>query len=514
MFISRIWMFKRGIKQKLILSLVVTTLVLMLAFFVALNRYLDSHSIKEAEKTVYFLGDNASSLLQKALFQQDYQQLETIVRPIILENFDYIVVYDKITQNIAFVEDKIGITRGFQWKSILGNKKQREKSELDVNNGHYTQYLFPVYIDSVPDEPLGYLVIGLSEQHMKAWGAGITNRIFVICGLLFISLVVTIYLSSDRIVKPLKKLSANIAAFAAGDYSVRSTIKTNDEINDLADNFNFMADKINEQIISIEKYSKNLENMVEERTRELLVALDAIKEKDKKLNQAEKLKSLNSLVSSIAHEINNPLAIISGNLQLVEARVDNPMVKKKIKSAEEAIVRIADLINELHFFSTIKDISTQPMAFSAFLCREVERIVPGDIPVEITSGIGENGNDELNTNERLLILCLQNILRNSVEVIQERKTGESGNKGQIRVNYYKESPYFVIEIVDNGGGFEDPKKAFDPFYSTREGKKGLGLTFVHHVIQTLSGDISVENTGDGAKVNLMLPMDIYPEDDE
>lgn len=496
-------MFKRGIKQKLILSLVVTTLVLMSAFFITLDRYLKEQSMGEAEKTILFLGRNASSLLQKALFQQDYQQLETIVRSIILANFDYLVIYDSSTGNTAFSEDQQQITRYFQWEKIVGEKRIFDKSQVEVNQVYYTQYIFPILVSGT-NQPLGYLVIGVSQENMESWGAGISNRLLAICLLLFISLVVTIYLSANRIVKPLKKLTALIASFASGDYSLRSTIKTNDEIHDLSNNFNFLADKINEQIVSIERYNKNLEDMVEEQTQELLVALDAIKEKDKKLNQAEKLRSLNSLVSSIAHEINNPLAIISGNMQLVEARVDDPLIKKKIKSAEEAIIRISDLINEMHFFSTIKDISTRPLSFSSILSEVSNRVIPGTIRVNID----KSEDDLIDSNEYLLTLCLQNILDNSVAIIQAR-----GIDGVINIRYYKESPYFNIEISDNGGGFADTKKVFEPFYTTYEGKKGLGLTFVYHVVQNLSGEISVENSENGAKIILMLPLEVYPGDE-
>jgi two-component system NtrC family sensor kinase len=281
----------------------------------------------------------------------------------------------------------------------------------------------------------------------------------------------------------------------------------------LSDNFNILADKINEQILSIEKYSKNLEKMVAERTADLLKAMDAIKEKDKKLNQAEKISSLNSIVSSIAHEINNPLAIISGNLQLLDIKVEDPKIKKKLDAAEDAIQRIAKLIDEINFFSAIKDISITRLSFSNLLSNVVSKIVPENISITI-DGVEE---DRIDSNTNLLTISVENILKNSVEVIQARNI-----KGKIHVRYFRESLGFVVEIIDNGGGAAEPGKVFNPFYTTFMQKKGLGLTFVYHAIQALNGEVSIENIEDdengansqsGVKVSIILPVEESKDDE-
>ncbi|UCH98319.1 MAG: HAMP domain-containing protein [Candidatus Aminicenantes bacterium] len=492
-------MLKKGIKTKLILSLVVFTLLVMSIFFIILDRYLKDYSINETEKTIFFLGQNASSLLQKPLFDADYHQLENIARPLILADFDYLVIFDNITQNIAFKEEKttIGIIDSLRLEEMLKNQIAFEKESLYLNGEHYTQYLFPVISIGV-SRPLGYLIIGTSVERMQSKLEGITRRILLISTLLFLTLTLTIYFLSDKIVKPIKILSEKIETFASGDYSVRSDIKNNDEIQVLSDNFNIMADKINEQILSIEGYSKNLEKMVEERTRELLAALDAIKEKDKKLNQAEKINSLNSIVSSIAHEINNPLAIISGNLQMLEIKVNKPGIKKKLEAAEEAIQRIAKLIDEINFFFAIKDISISPLSFSNLLSTVVSKVVPENISIIIDEG----QDDRINSNANLLNVCMENIIKNSVEVIQARDI-----QGKIHVRYFKDRPFFTVEIIDNAGGVEEPEKVFDPFYTTFMQKKGLGLTFVYHAIQAMNGEVTIENVENGAKVSIMLPLE-------
>lgn len=318
----------KGIKTKLIISLVLTTLVVLIVFFGILNIYLKDYSQKEAAQTIFFLGDNASSLLQKPLFNSDYNQLGNIARSIHLDDFEYLMIYDNMTGNVAFKKDSAGITDKLIESGRFKMPQTLHTEDIQVEGRSYIQYLFPVTLESV-SKPLGYLVIGVSADKLRSKLQPITYRLLVISGLLFVTLALTIYFFSNRIARPLKALSQKIETFAGGDYSVRADIRTSDEIGNLAQNFNIMANKINDQILSIEGYNKNLEKMVEERTQELLVALDDIKEKDKRLNQAEKISSLHSVVSAIAHEINNPLAIISGNLQLLEARAADDFVKKR-----------------------------------------------------------------------------------------------------------------------------------------------------------------------------------------
>lgn len=497
-------MLSRGIKQKLVSSLLLTTLLLLTTFFIILDRYLKDYSIEETEKTISFLGQNASSLLRKPLFSGDYKLVENIANSIFLDDFDYMIIFDNSTKDSAFTEDKNNLYELLDLKETLENKSAVERMDLTLNGQSYTQYLFPILSQGL-DIPLGFLIIGISEDKTKSYLKGITARILIISVLLFVSFTVTTYFLADRIVKPIKQLSAKIGAFASGDSSARSNIRTNDEIKDLSDNFNFMADKINEQILSIEQYSKNLEKMVEERTDELLKALDAIKEKDTRLSRAEKINSLNSIVSSIAHEINNPLAIISGNIQLIEAKADEPFVRKKLKTANDAITRIANLIDEINFFSAIKDIETTPLTFSHVLSGVLEKVVPDGVKLKI-EGCDD---DQIESNTHLLTISLENILKNAAQMIRFKKLDK---KGKINIRYYKDSPYFIIEISDNAGGFEEPGKVFEPFYTTFNENKGLGLTFVFHAIQALSGDIKVENVNDHASVTIMLPIEVEEED--
>lgn len=486
---------KRGIKKKLVLSLVVTTLVILLVFVLVSNLFLREYSRNKLENTIILLGNNVSSTLQSSLFNQDYNRLKNIVKTVIMEAFDYLIVFDNLTTNIAFQHVKGNQMASLKVNAIVAGRTEFQRSLITIQEQEYTQFLFPIKIPQV-SEPLGYLIIGVSREKMESELSGITSRLIFFSGLLFVVLTATIYFLSGRIVHPLKELSAMVEKMSQGDYSVRSQIQTTDEIGALAGSFNLMADKLNEQLASIGKYSKNLEAMVAERTRELQEAMDNIKDQEEKLARVKNINTLNSLVNTIAHEINNPMAIISGNIQMIESDQEKNHVNiKRLKAVNEAIKRIETLINDINFLSTIKDMTIHHFSFGNLLARVIKDVVPEDIKITVS----DCPEDYINSNQNMISICMENILQNSVNSIRQRKI-----KGEIAVSYFCQEDYFVIEVVDNGGGIEDVGKVFEPFYTTNAEGKGLGLTFVYHAVQALNGSLKVENFRDGVKVTIRL----------
>ena len=161
----------------------------------------------------------------------------------------------------------------------------------------------------------------------------------------------------------------------------------------------------------------------------------------------------------------------------------------------DAIRRIETLINDINFLSTIKDMTIHHFSFSNLVSRITKDIIPEDIKIEV-SGCQE---DHINSNQNMISICMENILQNSVNIIRQR-----GIQGEITINYSCEDDYFIIEICDNGGGIKELGKVFEPFYSTNAEGKGLGLTFVYHAIQALSGTLTVENFRQGVKVTVKL----------
>jgi len=486
-----------SVKTTLITRFAMICAILLSLFLIIMNQGLKRFSHQDIDRTLTYLGQNTSYNLRTPLFYGDTSQIENLIQPLILsEHIDYTLIVEYPSQKTIIGHDRKDwlLARRTMKKepAVLNSIAQRP---LNLKGESFKEFIFPITLEQV-SEPIGALIIGISDQRIYSRLLGLRNFTALITLSLFITLLLAIYLTSSQTIKPLKRLDQLIRRFADGQYQVRSPIVSHDEVGALSDNFNLMAEKINEQIVSIENYSKNLESMVEERTEKLRKAIDEIKEKDRRLMQAEKLNSLNSLVSSIAHEINNPMAIISGNVQMLEHRIESPDILKRLVSISDAVTRISKLMNEVNFFSSIRDVTISSFTFINQLNSVIEKVIPDSIKIDI------HGEPEIRiaTNHNLLNITLTQVLQNCVDAFNDRNIA-----GEITIRYGLDNRVFILSIEDNGGGVKEPKKIFDPFYSSSNERKGLGLTFAYHAVTALEGEISIENTEKGAIVYIFMP---------
>lgn len=486
-----------SIKTRLITSFALICAALLSFYLLIIYTGLTRFTKLDFDQNITYFGKNTAFNLRSPLFYEDVKQIETLLTPIfLLERIDYLLLMNYPKQNTLARFDKqnwLDIRGEVSTEAFLAHPAISET--ITLKGQPFTEFRFPVRLEDVL-EPIGFLIIGTSEQHIASKVHQLHFFSILITVSLFISLLLAVYYTTSRIIKPLKQLDNLIRNFADGHYQVRSPIVSHDEVGTLSNNFNLMAEKINEQIGSIENYSKNLEAMVEERTDKLRKAMDEIKEKDRRLMQAERLNSLNSLVSSIAHEINNPMAIISGNVQLLENRVDHPEVAKRLRIISDAVTRISKLMNEVNFFSSIRDVTISSFTFLNPLNSIIEKVVPQHYQVEIKGDPGVR----ISTNHNLLTITLTQVLQNCVDIFRDRSV-----EGRIVIRYGLDNRVFILSIEDNGGGVKEPKKIFDPFYSSSSERKGLGLTFAYHAVTALEGEISIENTENGAIVYIFMP---------
>ena len=273
----------------------------------------------------------------------------------------------------------------------------------------------------------------------------------------------------------------------------------------------------------LERRNRALEEKVQERTHKLEEAMTDLKNTQTQLFQAEKMASLGQLVAGIAHEINNPLGFISGNIDVLDDYVsrrdelvsaiklmlrpdftkeqiekfDNLFIKyeydflqkdtrKLLEACKSGSRRIQNIIEDLRNFSRLdtKDFvpsnihraldSTLAILYSRY--RETVEVVTdySDVP-DVWCFPG------------LLNQVFMNVIANAIESVD---TG-----GKISVTTSASDDYVRIEIQDNGCGIaeENMSRIFDPFFSTKEKDKGigLGLSMCYNIIQKHDGQINI-----------------------
>jgi signal transduction histidine kinase len=321
--------------------------------------------------------------------------------------------------------------------------------------------------------------------------------IFSIIVLAFLAIVIGQILSRI-VVKPLKALEESMREIAEGKFGMVSIDSGDREIVSLSSAFNRMLKEL------------------EVRQRHLL--------------QSEKLASLGTLLSGVAHELNNPLSNISSSCQILMEEIDeNDMEHKKelLTQIDEQTDRARNIVRSLLEFSREKEFKKEMLPLRK-LFEETVRFVKGQLPSGISLSLEVPDDISIFADKQRIQQAFLNLLKNAIEAIGEEgnvsiggkrhraadKTGETTelyNYLQYRGKCTVGGDTIDIEIHDNGPGIppEILQRIFDPFFTTKDVGKGsgLGLFIVYEIIEEHDGCIAVKSeVGKGTTFFISLPI--------
>lgn len=276
------------------------------------------------------------------------------------------------------------------------------------------------------------------------------------------------------------------------------------ELSNLAEQFDRMLDLLQRRNAQIQSAAEQLEMKVEERTRSLQdktlelernVAL--LNETRQQLVTNEKLTALGELTAGIAHEINNPTAVILGNMELMRYELgDNAdLVKEEIDLVIQQVMRISTIIRSLLQYSRPGEFNA-PLEMQSItpIIEETMVLVRHSIKKQEVILITElSATCLVQVNRPQLLQVLINLVVNAAHAMD--------GKGRIWVRTYdwlqQDVPIGVkIEVEDEGSGIapELLGRIFDPFYTTRKDGTGLGLSLSYGIIKRIGGTIEVSST--------------------
>ncbi len=244
----------------------------------------------------------------------------------------------------------------------------------------------------------------------------------------------------------------------------------------------------------------------------------ALKFSEARLRQAEKLEAVGQLTGGIAHNLNNLLGVAIGNLDFLEEELEGDASKLSLLSAAlKAAINCASLNRKLLAFSRQQSLSPRKIDLNVVIAEILESLDQDRAPViEI----------DLRRRERLwaasvdplqVARVIRDLTENSLNAmpVGGKMTIETANvtiDGDITETVEGTEPgeYVMLSVTDTGVGMtpEALKRAFEPFFTTREvGQgEGLGLSMAYGFAKQSGGDISIESVvGHGTTVNLYLP---------
>ncbi len=348
------------------------------------------------------------------------------------------------------------------------------------------------------------------------------------------------FILAKLVIKPIERLAQAAKEFSKGNLKVNVDIPDNDEIGFLAHAFNDMAKKLDTLYTSLEEKVKQRTQQLSDKNKEVEEAYKELKETQAMLVHNEKMASLGQLVAGVAHELNNPLNFVHGNLDHLKEYSNDLM---------EIIDKLDDLSEKLH--PEIKDeiankkdeidyeyIKTDlPMLLTS--CKDgTERCKQIVLDLKNFSRLDESIIKSVDIVEGIecTLNILQNKFKNKIKVIKnyekipkvdcyasqlnqvfmniiDNAIQSIDVDGSIMIDVTKEGSNALVSIADNGSGIDDDikNKIFDPFFTTKPVGQGtgLGLSICYKIIKMHNGVIIVESEKNkGTKFIVKIPFDI------
>ncbi len=452
------------------------------------------------------------------------------------------------------------------WQQIDQHESLTKVGEEKLINFFQKEVNVSIEFEKLSDELI--LIIGYAEIQKQKAILSFENaqalRIKIIVGSMLLTAAIAILLAlytSSLIARPLQ-IVTNVARKITqeSNFQLRANIRSKDEVGTLAASLNQLVEwvgdytqelqlarqsleqRVEERTQELELARQNLEHRVEERTQELQKILQDLKETQGQLIQSEKMSSLGQMVAGIAHEINNPVNFIYGNIQCISEYIQDlfSLVSLYQEQYSDSICVIEERIEQidLNFINQDLPLVLSSMKIGAERIREIilclrnfSRLDEAEMKeVDIHQGID---NTLLILNHRLepeieviknygnlpLIECYPaqlnqvflNILNNAIDAILDEKNDKYKNQ-QIIIHTLKiDDTYIKIGIKDSGYGIsaDIQNKLFDPFFTTKAVGKGtgLGLSLCYQIIDKHKGKIEViSELEKGAEFVIILPI--------
>jgi len=228
-----------------------------------------------------------------------------------------------------------------------------------------------------------------------------------------------------------------------------------------------------------------------------------LRERDKKLEEADKLSLVGELASSVAHEIRNPLTSLMGFTKIISENTEVQSNKEYLKIMMSELNRINFIVSEFmvlskpHLLNFITcDLTTITKSVVTLL--NTQAIIK---KIEIITVI-EGKSLLLKCEENQIKQVLVNLIKNSIEAMP--------NGGRIYVKLERKSSNIVISIIDEGEGIcnENIHLVGKPFYTTKPEGTGLGIMVSERIIQNHNGKLEIKSVpGKGTRVIVSLPID-------
>jgi signal transduction histidine kinase len=385
-------------------------------------------------------------------------------------------------------------------KAIEGQEPSEEHLRIEAKP--VAAFLFP--ISGSDGRPIGVVQAFQEEAFIEEAASAARRSIILLTGTMIFAASIIVYLVIRIAVgRPIAGLARSFADVASGDLAARAPVRSDDELGNLAREFNTMCERL------------------EDARRTLIANEEERRRIEASLRNAERLASVGRLAAGLAHEIGTPLGVIVGRAESLRRKLaGNERAQRSLQIITGQIERIATTVKGMLDYSRARDLRLAPTSLPDVLGKVIEflevRFQNGSIEVE--SDFAGDFPPVPADADRLYEVFL-NLAMNAIDAmpgggklavrVRAEERSQPGRPGPVR-------PYAAVTLEDAGCGIsaKDLERIFDPFFTTKEVGKGtgLGLSISYGIVQEHGGWIEADSTvGTGTRITVLLPLEPSPK---
>lgn len=313
------------------------------------------------------------------------------------------------------------------------------------------------------------------------------------------------------IFRPIERMAATMQAVEHGRADARvGRLANEDELARLAGHLDHLLDVVDEKTRALQRWAEELDAKVAERTRDLEESNASLQRAQEQLVRSEKLAAIGQLTASIAHEVNNPIAVIQGNLDLVRELLgpEASRVHAELRLIDEQVERMRLIVTQLLQFARPGEYAGYVEPVDVEQALEASLVLVNHLlaktRIEVHREFGSPRPVAINRQELQQVLI--NLLVNAVQAMPE------GGRLTLRTRAW-DSRGAAIEVEDTGPGLSEELRAelFQPFVTRKKDGTGLGLWISRSIVERYGGDVRADNASPhGARFTVLLPGDGAP----
>lgn len=357
---------------------------------------------------------------------------------------------------------------------------------------------------------VGMLYVGFLEQPFSDVKRNVLASIIALFAVFTITASVISLRRARAVFRPIERMDAAIAEVASGNASARvGGVGSDDEIGRLAEHFDRLLDTLDRRSGELRELNAELDQKVVDRTRELAQANAELKSAQQNLVRSEKLAAIGQLTAGVAHEINNPIAVMQGNLDVMREALGPAAdaVRIEMRLLDQQVERIRLIVTKLLQFARPDEFAgyVEEVDVNAVLSDTLVLVRPELRKVNVSVRQDLRAAQVVRINRNELQQVLINLMVNALHAMRDGGTltlvsGDWVEEGRARG--------VRIDVLDTGSGVspEHLERLFDPFFTTKRTQgTGLGLSISLSLVDRYGGTITVSSqVGEGSQFTVWL----------